>query len=52
MKNILLDLISIHKSYTGLAFVKNIFKTLVKYNFRNKILAVTIDNTAIMITFG
>jgi len=52
MKNILLDLIPIHESHTGLAFAENIFETLVKYNLGNKILAVTTDNAANMITFG
>ncbi len=51
MKNILLDLIPIHENHTGLAFAENIFETLVKYNFRNKILAVITDNATNMIIF-
>ena len=52
MKSILLDLIPIHESHTGLIFAENVFNTLETYHLGNKILAVTTDNAANMITFG
>ena len=52
MKHILLDFIPICERHTGIVFAENIFNTLKEYNIEKKILAVTTDNAANMITFG
>lgn len=52
MQQILLDIIPIHENHTGLALAKNFLNTLKDYNIADKILAVTTDNAANMVTFG
>jgi hypothetical protein len=52
MQHILLDLIPIHENHKGLVFAENLFNIIKEYNIGQKILAVTTDNAANMITFG